>query len=462
MNAPLYNGIKAILDRYPMHMPGHKRNTSFVDEELLSLDITEVDGSDNLHHPEGIIAEAQDELARFEAADYSYFLVNGGSCGILTAILGTLYEGDEIIVCRNAHKSIFNACVLSGAEPVYVAPDILSGGIATGVSASALKEAFKDYPKSKAVLITSPTYEGFTSDICALAEIAHSHGAILIVDEIHGAHFPFSEAFPRTAMEQGADISVQSWHKTLPCINQSAIINIKGDRVDIERLREAYSMVQTTSPSYIMMALMDKMRAKLTEDEGYFRNYVNNLTALRTRLNSLRSMRLVSGENYDISKIVLDTGKNSEGKTLAKILLEEYNVQIELVGLNHIIAMTSVADTQKALERLGDAIIAADRKMADYEPVDFDFDPMAITKPVISPRLAFQRRTVTLPLRDAIGRIAGECVTPFPPDIPLILTGEVVTREAVELMERYRAQGHTLIGGQKGLLKIIEVDRNEY
>lgn len=460
MNAPLYNGIKTLLDTYPMHMPGHKRNTAFVDEELLSLDITEIDGSDNLHHPEGIIEEAQEELARFEGADYSYFLVNGGSSGILTAILGTLGEGEEFIVCRNAHKSVFNACVLSGAEPVYISPDILPCGITVGVSSNTLQEAFKAYPKAKAVLVTSPTYEGFTSDIKALAQIAHSHGAMLIVDETHGAHFPFSKAFPKTAMEQGADISVQSWHKTLPCINQSAVINIQGGRVDIDRIREAYQMVQTTSPSYIMLALMDKMRAMLSEDESYFETYVKKLNTLRGRLRDLKGMRLMEGSNYDIGKIVLDTGKNLEGKTLAKTLLKEYNVQIELAGLNHIIAMTSVADTPEGLEHLGDALLEADKNLPCYEPVGFGFKGTEPVKPVIAPRRAFYAKTCSLPLNDVVGRIAGECVTPFPPDIPLILTGETVTAESVELIKRYRAEGHTVMGARDGILKVIEVNTN--
>lgn len=465
MNAPLYNRIKSLDDKaYPLHMPGHKRNTDFIDDELLKLDITEIDGTDNMHCPTDVILKAERELAKLNKSDESLFLVNGGSSGVLTAVFGTLYQGDEIIICSNAHKSVNNALVLSGAIPVYISPEQLYGTITGSITPQQLQKAFSLYPKAKSVLVTSPTYEGFTADIKALSDITHRHGAIMIVDETHGAHFAFSKAFPTTAMEQGADISINSWHKTLPCPNQSAVININTQRVDISRLKIAYSMVQTTSPSYIMMCIMDKVRAMLTENTAYMTDYTSALHRIRQKLSLLKNLRLAdisafnaeSIKDNDIGKLVILTGKNFDGNTLAQMLAKDYNIQVELSDFCHIIAMTSVADDISRLEYFADVLLDIDKKLPPYIPYTKEENTAGITKPVISPRQAFYSANKTVELSKAIGCIAGECITPFPPDIPLLITGERITSGHISLINKYLASGTLVLGIESNKIKIIE------
>ncbi len=466
MDAPLYNRIKELTgsQTYPLHMPGHKRNLNFIEDTLLNLDVTEIDGTDNMHHPREVILQAEEKLAELNSCDKALFLVNGGSSGILTAILGTVGEGDKIIVGRNAHKSVHNGLVLSGATPVYVYPEVLSSAILGGITPDNLNQAFKAYPDTKAVIVTSPTYEGFICDIKALAEIAHKNNAILIVDETHGAHFPFSKSFPQSAMEAGADISINSWHKTLPCPNQSAVINLKLKRLDLSRLTEAYSMVQTTSPSYIMMSIMDKVRGVLTENRQIFDEYIDSLRKARDMLKNLKGLRLIDNStfssestvDYDISKLVILTGKNFSGKALAQILLKEYNIQIELAAPDYIIAMTSVADTALGLFGFAKAICEIDKGLPYFEPSVTVKCNADINCPVSSPRKAFYAKTKYTSLESSVGFVAGECITPFPPDIPLILTGEKITKEHLEQIKIYRKLGITLLGGQNGKIKIIE------
>jgi len=445
-------------------MPGHKRSTDFIRDDLLTLDITEIDGSDNMHRPDGVILEAEKLMAQLNGCDKSLFLINGGSGGVLTAILGTLKERDKIIVCRNAHKSVYNGLVLSGAVPVYIYTQSLSGSITGGISEDTLERALRAHPDAKAVLITSPTYEGFTSPIKSLADITHKHNAILIVDETHGAHFAFSPRFPKTAMEQGADISINSWHKTLPCPNQSGVININAERVDFQRIMEAYSMVQSTSPSYIMMALMDKTRAMLTENIAMFDKFTANLMEIREMLSHLRGMKLAgrytfnndSIDDYDISKLVIMTGENLNGKALAQILLKEYNIQIELADRGHIIAMTSVADTRCALMKFAEALLETDRSLKPYKQIPAVSLQSEAVMPVISPRCAFYGKTVSVNLDNAEGLIAGECITPFPPDIPLIITGERITGEHIKKIKAYQNNGIIVMGGENNKIKVLE------
>jgi lysine decarboxylase len=430
---------------------------------LLTLDVTEIDGTDNMHHPTEAILEAEKLIATLNDCDKSLFLVNGGSSGVLTSILGTLSEGDKLIICRNAHKSAYNAMVLSGVVPVYVSPEVLSGTIPGGITPEALERAFTMHTDAKAVFITSPSYEGIVSDINSLAEIAHRHNAILIVDETHGAHFAFSDKFPKPAIALGADISINSWHKTLPCPNQSAVINFNTARIDLERLTDAYSMVQSTSPSYIMLTLMDKVRAILCENRAIVDDYIGSLTEVRQLLSKLKNMRLLGCDSfqsifdYDIGKLVMLTGKNLSGKALAQTLLKEYNIQIELADTCHIIAMTSVADTHEALMSLARALIEIDKTLAPYEPTLADEPCKEVIMPEVTPRRAFYSGCKVVSLQDSIGKLAGECVTPFPPDIPLIITGERITARHIDAINRYRRCGTTVIGADNNKIRIIEV-----
>ena len=247
-------------DFYGMHMPGHKRNEKMMENDLpYKIDITEIDGFDDLHHADGIIREAQERAARLYGADETHFLVNGSTVGILSAIMGVTDKGDQILVARNCHKSVYHAIYLNELEPVYVYPEYdEKTGLNGEVKADEIALLLEKNPNIKAVMIVSPTYDGVVSDVKKIAEVAHAHEIPLIVDEAHGAHFGFDPYFPKNANENGADIVIHSVHKTLPSLTQTALLHINGTFVNREKVRMYLHMLQSSSPSYVLMASIDE------------------------------------------------------------------------------------------------------------------------------------------------------------------------------------------------------------
>ena len=238
-------------DFYPFHMPGHKRNVLDVDNPYF-YDITEIDGFDNLHNPQGILKDKMDAAKEFYDSDKTFFLVNGSTCGIMAAISSVVKEKESVLVARNCHKSVFSAIYINNLDVQYVLPDYIERyGIDGGISPSKVEMMLDKNPEIKAVIITSPTYEGVVSDVEKIAEIAHSRNVVLIVDEAHGAHFGMHKAFPKSALSQGADIVIQSLHKTLPALTQTAIMHVKSRLVDIKKLEAMISVFETSSPSYV-------------------------------------------------------------------------------------------------------------------------------------------------------------------------------------------------------------------
>jgi arginine/lysine/ornithine decarboxylase len=301
--SPLYNALVQYDNEkvYPFHMPGHKKRKGILESsgfDSIWMDVTEVPGMDNLYHAEGVIKEAQELAAKTFGSDETYFLVNGSTAGIITSILTVCSPGDEIIIARNCHRSAYSGMVLGDVRPVYIYPEMIKKyGIVGGISVKAVKEAILKHPKAKAVIITSPTYEGFTSNIKEIANLIHEYDKILIVDEAHGAHFVFDSNFPQTALNAGADLVIQSAHKTLPTLTQTALLHMKGKRVDKNRLKQMLSMIQTSSPSYVMMGMLDWCRGQLDErGTELFTRYMKQLQNMRTKLRKMNKVILVGEE----------------------------------------------------------------------------------------------------------------------------------------------------------------------
>lgn len=453
MYTPLYTKIRGLTNSYPMHMPGHKRRADILPADILGLDITEIAGSDNLHLPKGVIAEAQNAMAALYKSDECIFCVNGGSSGVIAAVMGCVQRGDTLLAVRNAHKSLQNALVLSGADAVYISPQISPYGFALPIDAAKIENALTANKDIKAVFIVSPTYEGYCADIAAIAECVHKYGKVLIVDETHGAHFPFSAAFPKTAAEQGADISVQSWHKTLPVPNQCALLNINYGRVDAERIRKAFSMVTTTSPSYIFMGLMDLVRGIYTDAPHIFEEYTAGLLNIRKRLSGLQSIRLASGEIYDISKLTLLKNCRESTRNIAD-MLKDKGFELEMTAPAHIIAMTSAADSLEMLDKFAASVCDADKKLTN-EPFKGGGYDMPLLSEKINQRIIFYSPAESVPLDMAVGRTAAEHITPFPPDIPVILAGEKITARGICSVKGYIASGADIIGLDNGRIKVV-------
>ena len=310
-------------DYYAFHMPGHKRNLDLMDgTSPYRIDITEIDGFDDLHHAEGILRDAQERAARVYQADETHFLVNGSTVGIISAILGTTEKGDSILVARNCHKSVYHAIYLNELDPVYLYPKFdTEQGLSTEIDAADVQKALEEHPKIRAVMIVSPTYDGVVSDIEKIAEIVHAKGCPLIVDEAHGAHFRFSDYFPVSATDLGADVVIHSLHKTLPSLTQTALIHFNGNRIDRERLRYYLTVYQSSSPSYILMASIDECVRGMDEcREEIMDTYVECLQQARERLKQLKNIKLIEAEHYDRSKIVLSVKnlKNTNGELLSR------------------------------------------------------------------------------------------------------------------------------------------------
>ena len=426
---------------YPFHMPGHKRNAEFLDfdTDIVNIDFTEVPPTDNLQKPSGILLEAQKKAAFLFGADESYLLANGSTGGVLAAIMSSVREGQKIIMGRNSHMSAFSAVALSGAVPVYVYPKVSAEGILGPVNAADIEKALAENPEASAIFITSPTYEGVVSDIREIVRIAHKYNAVVVVDEAHGAHFNFHKSFPESAVLAGADIVVQSLHKTLPSLTQTAILHTNGNRCDRRLIRSFLNMVNSSSPSYVLMASIGKCLDFLEYSGSYFDEYIQRLNSLRVRLKGLNNFGLID-ENYvcdnfgitknynayDISKIVLLA---AESNSIDEKLAQKYKLQLEASCENHILAMTSIADTEEGFRRFSEALESLDKeppkgKLRKYE----DYPRLKTAMPQ---RQAMFSQTEKVKLGVACSMVAAESITPYPPGIPVILPGEVISAEVL-------------------------------
>lgn len=481
-------------DAYPFHMPGHKRQEipdgmqrDFSDP--YGIDITEIDGFDNLHHAEGILKDAMDEAAAVYGADRSWYLVNGSTCGILSAVFAVTENGGRILTARNCHKAVYHAIYLNRLRAEYLYPEeIVEFGINGGIRAEDVRKALeKDAmrcagkcTKIQAVLITSPTYEGVVSDIRAIADVAHEYGIPLIVDEAHGAHLEYADrchSFPKSALECGADIVIQSLHKTLPCFTQTAILHIKGDRVDQDRVARYLSMFQTSSPSYLFMAGIQRCIRYMdsTGRDGMIR-YEERLKWFMEQMKGLQVLEVLTRDicgkyravaGWDPSKIVVSTmrAKDFHGEELAEMLRKNYHLEMEMTAPEYVIAMTSVLDTDEGFERLTKALLEIDEELLKAEEkrrktVSETGDQKENTvreraeknckaSETLQSRIlrpmsiceAMDANTGRTALQNTVGKVSAEFIYLYPPGIPIIAPGEVFTREIVEMIEAYKKAG---------------------
>ena len=448
---------------YPLHMPGHKRNLDFMPYDFRTMDITETGEVDNLHDPKDIIARSQEAMAELLGADESYYHVNGGSSGTVAAVLGCCNPGDYVLVASNCHKSVYHALVLSGVRPVYISPQITEESLCGGISIRDMFRAFDTYD-IKAMIITSPTYEGFTCDVKTIADIVHKHNSVLIVDECHGAHFVFSDKFPHTALSDGADVVVNSWHKTLPCLNQAAVLSIKAERVDRQRIKEAVSMMNTTSPSYPILASIDFARHILTTDRNLFTTYIETITEARHELAHCKVLKLVNdsikGEHdiydIDISKFTIMVRAEMTGTELAEILLNKHNIQVEMAGPHHIVALTSVADDPRGIKKFGMAIRQIDKKLGPKIIERLPLSSPAVHETEMLPRDVYYAEKEKVALENAEGRIPANIIMPYPPGIPVVALGDKITAEHISQIKALQDLDVNIIGIEDNEILVVK------
>jgi len=361
---------------YPMHMPGHKRNEKFlIPCSPYEIDITEIPGFDDLHDPNGVLLITARLAADLYGSREAFLLVNGTTVGILATIGAHTTRGDKILALNNCHWSTPNAAELFGLDIVYIATEVDElSGVPCSISPAAIESALKQNPDIKLVVVTSPTYEGVVSDIASIAEVVHNAGALLLIDGAHGAHLGFSDEFPKSATTQGADIVVVSLHKTLPALTQCSLLHVCSVRVDIDRIKRMLSILQTSSPSYVLMASIDYcLRLLSSFSAELFCEYRIGLDLFSSKITDLKKLSvLCHGRDqlhpgfydFDPGKIVIITKSTGlSSPALADILREEYKIEIERVYNDYVIAMTSICDTPEGLERLADALLSIDADM---------------------------------------------------------------------------------------------------
>lgn len=413
------------LDTYPFHMPGHKRNKKFgiTDSEI---DITEIDGFDNLHCPKGVIADIEKDLEKIYKSKKSLISVNGSSMGIMSAIFAVCNRGDKIIVARNCHKSVFNACMLLELKIIYIEPDYDStNGYYMRLSQETADKAIRENPDAKAMIITSPTYEGFISEIeCDIP---------LIIDAAHGAHLGLGY-FPKYP---SGDIVISSLHKTLLSLTQTAVINIYSEKL-IEKVKRFNDIFQTTSPSYVLMNSISICADYVLKNRRDFCVFYENLCDLR--LADTDNLRIMYTD--DISKIIVSTaGTDISGNDLAEILRDKYKIEVEAYYKTYVLLMTSVADEKERLEYLKKTLEEIDEGLiCKYEEL--------IKKPPC-PDKAMQIKIddegVETEIDESIGKVSNEFVYAYPPDIPIIIPNEIISTEAIRYIKDSAKNGVNII-----------------
>lgn len=449
-------------DYYAFHMPGHKRNKGMAGGLPYEIDITEIDGFDDLHHAEGILKAAEERAAQLYHAEESHFLINGSTVGILSAILGSTRRGDKILVARNCHKSVYHAIYMNELSPVYIYPEFLVRSHINGeVREEDIEAALAKEPDVRAVMIVSPTYDGVVSDVRAIAKIVHRRGIPLIVDEAHGAHFGFGKYFPENANTCGADIVIHSLHKTLPSMTQTALIHMNGRLVKRSRVRRYLHMLQSSSPSYVLMASMDTCMEFLEERGAEaFEKYERSLQNLREKLRGLKNLKLVETEHFDPSKIIISTlGCDIGSQELYQILLEKYHLQMEMKAESYIVAMTSVCDTKEGFDRLSKALEEIDGNVREIkEAQECIYSRLPHPEYVCSsaevdemPEEAFEVRA----WEQCGEMVSAEFAYLYPPGIPLLVPGERVDAEIIRCLCHYREMGFEVEGAEvSGMLRV--------
>ncbi len=458
---------------YPFHMPGHKRNLESTPMKgAFRCDITEIDNFDNLHDENGIILEAEERANRIYGADKTFFLVNGSTSGVLSAVSAAVPEGGRILAARGSHRSLYHAIYLRHISVKYLPYKI-----------NAVYQMPEPYTKEDianalddsidAVFITSPTYDGRCSDVRGIAEVCHERGIPLIVDAAHGAHFGFEGSnktregyvytkLPESAVKQGADIVIHSVHKTLPSMTQTALLHIKGNLIDVSRVKRFLRIYQTSSPSYVLMSSIDLCMKEMEENGKAF---VDRLLEFRNRIQietrQCRNLRVLSGDTIDdVAKVAIYVkDATMTGQRLYDILREEYNLQLEMAGEKYALAIISGWDKEEGITRLIEAIIDIDKKdewwasaiSADYkEKDDTKVTIYDLPEAMMSVNAAMDAEKSLVPIKEATNHIAGEFINLYPPGIPVVVPGEIISEKIIEEISGYLSKGMNVQGITEG------------
>ncbi|KAK9076883.1 hypothetical protein SSX86_005218 [Deinandra increscens subsp. villosa] len=474
---PLVRTLKALAEQNVagFHFPGHNRGraapsslSSVIGLKPFIHDLSTIPELDNLFAPKGPILDAQKQAAKLFGAKETWFLVGGTTCGIQASILATCSPGDTLIIQRNSHKSAFSGMVLSGAIPKYINPEYdfewdIAGGITTSQVENAIKELDIEGQKASAVFITSPTYHGICSDLEAISVLCHSHNIPLIVDEAHGAHLRFHKRLlHNSALLQGADISIQSTHKVLGALTQSSMLHLSGTIVDRERICKCLETLQSTSPSYLLLASLDAARAQISEQpETIFNKPVEIAMEAKSLIDRIPGIRVLDSSTFEIDPLRITVGVwklGISGFEAYGILDKDFGVIAELTGTRSITFPVNLGTTRDDIIRLVSGLKHLSQRHNSTQVIN-DIQPLTETNTSmrLSPRDAFFASKKKVRFEKSIGKVCGELVCPYPPGIPLLMPGEVITEEALRYLIDLKSKGCFVIGVDDSTLSTMVV-----
>jgi lysine decarboxylase len=445
----------------PFHTPGHKQGhgmerafREFVGDNVLSIDLTQIRGLDDLLQPTGAVEEAQELAAEAYGADHSFFLINGSTSGNQIMMMTAVNPGDKIALPRNSHKSAMGALIMSGAHPVYMQPEVdESLHMDHTVTPETVRATLAAHPDVKAVYVISPTYYGVAAHLEAIAAIAHAHGVPLLVDEAWGPHFHFHPALPKDAIASGADMCINSTHKMIGAMSQCAMLHMKGSRIRLDRLKAVVKLFLSTSPNLVLVASLDVARKQMaTQGRALLSRTIDLAQDIRRRINEIPDVSCFGEEmvgrpgvyDFDPTKVTITVkALGYTGYEAEEILRRRYNVQCELADLFNTLALITIGTRAEDADRL---VYGIKELAREDRPIDV-FSPSGVLERRLAtgtynlpkippirmvPREAFLAETVFVPFRESVGRICAEVITPYPPGIPVISPGEEITKEIVD------------------------------
>jgi arginine/lysine/ornithine decarboxylase len=473
VTAPLFEKLLELAARgnTSFHVPGHKNGRAYTEysqfAQLLNIDLTELPGLDDLHQPEGVIAQAQQMAARCFFAEHTFFLVNGSTVGNLALIMSVCQTGDLILVQRNAHQSILHGCMLANVRVVFLTPEWdEESGIPLHVSEHTIARAVQQFPEAKVVFLTNPTYYGATQDLRPIAELVHQANMLLLVDEAHGAHLGYHPAWPRSAMQSGADAAVQSTHKMLASMTMSGMLHVQGTSVDCTRLQQVLRMLESSSPSYVLMASLDLARARLEErGEHAFSALKDDIDWFQQQLRSLDApfIQTVQFDDeqancvHDPCKIILKMS-GMTGHQLQQAL-HQHGCMSELADHQHVLLVLSIETTRADLQ----ALLYALSLIASKHKSDVTTNPVhnGIINLINELRFTENMEPISLSLdwlheqkinryscrlEECLGLISAQVITPYPPGIPLLFPGDKIQQSHLQWMQMMIDQGMRIHG----------------
>ena len=458
MKTPVFDALKNLMEENSVsfHMPGHKGKNTLINwgDYIPYIDTTEVEGMDNLLEPRGIIQDSQDYAAEVFGSKATYYAVNGSTGSIYIALAAITKPGDKVLIQRNCHKAVYNALILNRIQPVYLYPNYNENhNVLTGLYPEDVDEALKADPEIKAVVITYPNYYGVCSDLKSIADIVHKYNKVLMVDEAHGPHFTFNDKLPVSALKAGADIVINSTHKTLPSFTQTSMIHVGTDRVDLNKLRDRYQLYTTTSPSYLFTLSNELAVSYMDSQEGRERLEwsIKKVDEVIERLNKIPRVEVFTGDpddptiySKDNTKILI-TIDGIRGSMVKKKLRTDYNIRLEMADFYYALILTSLMNDDDDYEK----VIAAIEDLAKntpYEEINWVNVKMPTPKIIIRPADAYYGKKEQVKLKDAIGRVSAAPIIPYPPGIPLIVPGEEITQEIYEHVLFLMDNGIEIVG----------------